>query len=129
MMNVYYHSYLKVLKKNFMLIIMALVLLIPTFFIWAGVPFFIIGGVVENITTNLLLVHLCISLSGGFLFSLPFVPINFKVSKNIVISDATDNDDVVKLLVCIQSIFILVCSVTFGVISNIIMQLYGALIE
>src|SRR5699024_11035891 len=101
---------------------MALVLLIPTVFIWAGVPFFIIGGVVENITTNPLLVHFCISLSGGFLFSLPFVPINFKASKNIVIADTTDNG-VVKLLVCIQSIFILVCSVTFGVISNIIMQL------
>ncbi|WP_085524779.1 hypothetical protein [Tuberibacillus sp. Marseille-P3662] len=113
-MNVYDHSYLKALKKNFMLVIMALVLLIPTFFIWAGVPFFIIGGIVENSTTNSLLVHLCMSFSGGLLFSLYFVPINFKTAKSI--ADITDNN-VVKCLICIQSIFILVCSVIFEVIA------------
>ncbi|WP_237473958.1 hypothetical protein [Virgibacillus halodenitrificans] len=81
-MNVYYYSvYLKTLKKNFMLVIMATVLLIPTFFIWAGIPLFIIGGLIENLTNNALLVHLCISLSGGLLFSLPFMPINFKAEK------------------------------------------------
>ena len=47
-MNLYIHNYIEVLKRNFMLVIMALVLLVVTFFIWAGVPFFsnwkFIGG-------------------------------------------------------------------------------------
>lgn len=116
-MNVYYHSYLKSLKKNFMLVIMALVLLIPTFFIWAGVPFFIIGGAVENITTNPLLVYISISLSGGLLFSLYFVPINLKAAKNMA---DTTGYDVVKSLICIQTIFMIVSSLIFGIISNII---------
>ncbi|WP_010530181.1 hypothetical protein [Lentibacillus jeotgali] len=116
-MNIYYHSYLKSLKKNFMLVIMALILLIPTFFIWAGVPFFIIGGLVENITTKPLLVYISILLSGGFLFSLYFVPINLKAAKNMA---NTMGCDVVKALICIQTIFIIVCSVIFGITSNII---------
>ncbi|WP_174615288.1 hypothetical protein [Virgibacillus ihumii] len=120
-MNIYYDSYFKTLKKNFMLVIMAIVLLIPTFFIWAGVPFFIIGGVMESLTTNPLLVHLCISLSGGFLFSLPFMPINLKAAKNI--DNNTAGYDVAKYFIYVQTIFILVCSVIFGVISNIIIQL------
>lgn len=45
-----------------MLLIMALVLLILTLFIWAGVPFFIIGIAVADLTSNLILIHLGISL-------------------------------------------------------------------
>ncbi|MFV2047438.1 hypothetical protein ACEWK1_08680 [Metabacillus sp. YM-086] len=82
-MSLYLYNYSKVLKKNFMLVIVASFLLPLTFFIWAGVPFFIIGSTVAEFTSNLVIIHLCIALSGGFLFSLFFVPINLQVAKNI----------------------------------------------
>lgn len=66
-----------------MLVLMALVLLAVTFFIWTGVPFFIISSLVAELTSNFVIVYLCISLSGGILFSLYFVPLHLKVAKNI----------------------------------------------
>ena len=77
----YSAAYKKVLRKNFMLVIIAFVLLFPTFFVWAGIPFFIIGGAVGHITTSPILVYLCVALSGGFLFSLYFLPLNVKVAR------------------------------------------------
>lgn len=82
-MGYYYNSYLETLKKNFMLIIMALMLLIPTFFIWAGIPFFVVSSIVGRLTVNPILLYLSISLSGGFLFSLYFLPFNLKVAQNL----------------------------------------------
>src|SRR5690625_6330972 len=75
----YYNSYLNVLKREFMLVIIASILLVVTFFIWAGVPVFIIGSAVASLTTSQFLVNLCISLSVAIIFSLYFLPINFKV--------------------------------------------------
>ena len=80
-MSYYYNSYLNVLKREFMLVIIASVLLGVTFFIWAGVPVFIIGSAVANLTTSQFLVNLCISLSVATIFSLYFSPINLKVKK------------------------------------------------
>lgn len=71
-MNLFFHHYLDVFKRNFMLVVMSLVLLAVTFFIWAGVPFFIVGKLVPDFTSNFIVIYLCISLSGGFLFSLSY---------------------------------------------------------
>ncbi|PWA09449.1 hypothetical protein DCC39_13205 [Pueribacillus theae] len=62
-MSLYFQTYLRVLKSNFMLVVMASVLLVLTFFIWAGFPFFLIGGAVADLTANLAIIHFCISLS------------------------------------------------------------------
>jgi len=82
----YYNSYLNVLKREFMLVIIASILLVVTFFIWAGVPVFIIGSAVASLTTSQFLVNLCISLSVAIIFSLYFLPINFKVAQDIAVT-------------------------------------------
>ncbi|MDQ0158101.1 hypothetical protein [Alkalibacillus salilacus] len=116
-MKDYFHMYLKSLKKNFMLVIIALVLLIPTFFIWAGIPIFIIGGAVENLTTNSSLIYLSVSLSGGFLFSLYFLPFNLKVARNMA---SAMRYNMVKTFVYIQIFIITVSAVMFGIATTLI---------
>jgi hypothetical protein len=66
-----------------MLLIMAAFLAVLTFFIWTGFPIFIIGSSIANLTTNLVIIHFFIAVSGGLLFSLFFLPINLKVAKRM----------------------------------------------
>ena len=94
-----------------MLVVMALVLLAVTFFVWAGVPFFIIGSLVADFTSNFVIIYFCISLSGGFLFSFYFVPFNVKVAKNIA---SIKNFNVAIAFVYLQTVWILVSSLIFG---------------
>ncbi len=94
-----------------MLIVMALVLLAVTFFVWAGVPFFIIGSLVADFTSNFVIIYFCIALSGGFLFSFYFVPFNVKVAKNIA---RIKNLSVAVAFVYLQTVWILVSSLIFG---------------
>lgn len=82
-MKFYYNMYIDVLKKNFILAIIAVILLFPTFFIWAGVPVFIVGNTLSKIVTSPFLISLGVSLSGGILFSLYLLPINLKVARHI----------------------------------------------
>lgn len=96
-----------------MLVLMAMILLAVTFFIWAGVPFFIIPSLVAELTSNFVIVYLCISLSGGFLFSLYFVPINLKVAKNI--GNIKGKHTTVSFMY-LQTIFILVSSLIFAIV-------------
>ncbi len=99
---------------------MALFLLALTFFIWAGVPFFIIGSAIAELTSNMIIIHLCISLSGGFLFSLFFVPINLKVAKNIA---EIKQCSVLDSFMSIEIIWLLICSLIFEIILNIVIKL------
>jgi len=119
MMSLYFYSYSKVLKKNFMLVIMALFLLALTFFIWTGIPLFIVGSQVAELTSNLVIIHLCISLSGGFLFSLFFVPINIKVAKNIA---KIKKCSVLYTFINIEIIWLFVCSLIFEITLNILIK-------
>ena len=96
-----------------MLVVMALVLLAVTFFIWAGVPFFIIGSLVADLTSNFVIIYLCISLSGGFLFSFYFVPFNLKVAKNIA---SLKDDSIAISFMYLQTIWIIVSSLIFIVL-------------
>src|SRR5699024_6961202 len=106
-MSLYIQSYATTLKKNFMLLIMAFVLLVLTFFIWTGVPVFVVGEFVAGLTSNLVLYHLTISFSIGTLFSIYFVPLNINVAKHI----ATMKDcDVIGSFVRIQTLFIVISS-------------------
>lgn len=107
----YSAAYKKVLRKNFMLVIIAFVLLFPTFFVWAGVPFFIIGGAVAHITTSPILVYLCVALSGGILFSLYFLPINVKVARYM--ADTKESSALYSFL-RLEMIWIVVVAVIWG---------------
>ena len=119
-MNLYFQNYIIVLKRNFILVIIASLLLILTFFIWAGLPIFIIGGLVADLTANLAIIHFCIALSAGFLFSLFFVPINLKVAKNIA---TLRSRGVGRSFIYIQITWTLVCSVIFELVLITVMQL------
>lgn len=115
-MSVYLNSYSNVLKKNFMLVIIASILLVITFFIWAGVPIFIIGNAVAKITSQLIIIYLCVLLSAGFLFSLYFFPINLKVAKNVA---EVKHSSVISSFIRIQCFWVLACSLIIGIIISI----------
>lgn len=119
-MNLYFKSYLNVLKRNFMLVVIASVLLFVTFFIWAGVPLFVIPSLLNEFTSNFEIAYLCISLSGGFLFSLYFVPLNLKVAKNV--GNIKGNRTTISF-VYLQTKFILVSSLIFAIVMGLIMIL------
>lgn len=94
-----------------MLIAIALVLLAATFPFWAGVPFFLVGSFVADISFNYGFVYTSIGLSGGFLFSIYFVPFNLKVARKIA---SVRNCSVAKAFMYIQAVWIIVCSFVFG---------------
>ncbi|WP_449539723.1 hypothetical protein [Ferdinandcohnia sp. Marseille-Q9671] len=119
-MSLYFQNYTYVLKKNYMLVIMSSMLLLLTFFIWAGVPVFVIGSAVSDVTANFVIVHLCMSLTGGFLFSLYFVPINVKVAAHRANLKQTN---VVRPFVYIQTMWIIVSSIIFGIGLNLVIRL------
>lgn len=83
MMTKYLQHYKQVLKTNYMLLVMVLILLPITFFIWIGFPVFVVGSMVANFTTSIIINHFCIALSVGLIFSLYFIPFNFKVARNV----------------------------------------------
>lgn len=111
-LNLYLNSYIKVLKTNYMLVLVASVL-ITVFFIWAGVPFFIVPSLLSKLTSNFVIVFLCISLSSGVLFSLYFVPLNLKVAKNIGNIKGSHTS---KSFIYLQTIFIFVSSLVFAIV-------------
>ncbi|MBO1511047.1 hypothetical protein [Metabacillus bambusae] len=112
-MILYFQSYLTVLKRNSMLLVIVSLLSFLTFFIWAGLPVYIIGSSVAELTTNLGVIHFFISVSGGFLFSLLFIPINLQVAKKIA---DIKHRSVVSSFLRIETIWILICSVIFEII-------------
>jgi len=102
-----------------MLVVIALMLLIPTFFIWAGIPFFIVGNAVSNITANPILIYLCIALSGGLIFSVYFLPINLIVSRKIAdIKKLSSINSFLRL----EAVWITVVAMIYVIVINVIVQ-------
>lgn len=102
-----------------MLVIMTLVLLIVTFFIWAGIPVFVIGIAVADLTSNFVLTHLGISLSVGLLFSLYFIPINLKVARKIAVIKKRGS---LNSFIRIEAGWILIGAFIFELVFSIIVQ-------
>jgi len=82
-MNLYAKAYALVLKKNFMLLIIILVLLFFTFGFWIGLPYILVGYSLFELNAPVFIQKVGISLSAGLLFSLFFIPINFIVAKKV----------------------------------------------
>ena len=118
-MSDYYNSYVTVLKREWMLLIIAFVLLVVTFFVWAGVPIFIIGRAVASLTASPFLVNLCISFSAAILFSLYFLPFNFKVAHNIV---AVTNRKLYHSFIRIEIIWIVGIAAVLQIILSFVFQ-------
>ncbi|WP_047980223.1 hypothetical protein [Ornithinibacillus contaminans] len=121
-MSLYFQSLANVLKNNFMLVLMAAVLLVMTYFIWFGVPIFIIGSAVADVTSNLFIIHVCVSLSGGILFSLYFVPFNLKVAKKVA---DLKHGSVMHSFIRIEIVWIVVCALIFEVVICIAIYAWG----
>lgn len=81
MMGLYREAYVSVLKKDFMLLIIAIVLVFFTFAYWIGIPIFYIGDVLSELNVPSFISIVCIFLSAGLLFSLSFIPLNIKVAQ------------------------------------------------
>lgn len=121
-MNYYYRLYLDVLKKNYMLVIIASMLLFPTFFIWIGIPFYVVGSVLSDLITSKYLISLGVSLSGGLLFSLYFLPINLKVARNIAIErNVSISHSFLRLVIG----WVLVGALIFGLVIGILGAFVG----
>ena len=80
MMGTYREAYASVLKKNFMLLIIALVLVFFTFAYWIGIPLFVVSSMLDKLHMSIFISIVCIFLSAGLLFSLLFIPLNIKVA-------------------------------------------------
>lgn len=102
-----------------MLVIIASVLLVVTFFIWAGVPVFIIGSAGANLTTSQFLVNLCISFSVAIIFSLYFLPINLKVAQDIAITKKRSS---YNSFIRIEIMWILVVAAIVQIILSLVLQ-------
>ncbi|PIC85930.1 hypothetical protein CSV72_11300 [Sporosarcina sp. P20a] len=118
-MSYYYNSYLHVVKREFMLVIMAAILLVVTSFIWVGVPVFMIGGAVASLTTSQFLVNLCISFSVAIIFSLYFLPINFKVAQEIAV---TKKRSIYNSFIRIEIMWIVAIAAILQIILSFILQ-------
>lgn len=119
-MDLYVKSYLRVLRRDFMLVAMAFVLLAVTFGIWAGVPFFLIGSFVGDFTSNVAIIYFSISLSGGFLVSVYFVPFHLNVAKYIA---GLKSCNPVRTFGYLQLVWVVVSSFAFGLVLTIVFQL------
>lgn len=80
MMGLYREAYATVLKKNFMLLIMAVVLVFFTFAYWIGLPLFVVGSILGALHIPYFMLSVCVYLNAGLLVSLFFIPLNLKVA-------------------------------------------------
>lgn len=59
-MHLYIHHFFNLFKKDYMFMLMILVILLFSFFIWAGFPIFVVGVEIAKITSNAIFIHLAI---------------------------------------------------------------------
>lgn len=111
-MRYYFQSYKHVLKKDIMLVLIALVLLFFTFGYWLVIPVFYVSLTISNITNSIIINYLCILFSVGFLFSLYFLPINLKVARNIAV---TKKHSFLSCFLVIEVIWIVFAAILFGI--------------
>ena len=119
-MRYYFQSYKHVLKKDIMLVLIALVLLFFTFGYWLVIPVFYVSLTISNITNSIIINYLCILFSVGFLFSLYFLPINLKVARNIAVSK---KHSFLSCFLMIEVVWIVVAAILFGIAIIIFLHL------
>lgn len=119
-MRYYFQSYKQVLKKDIMLVLIALVLLFFTFGYWLVIPVFYVSLTISNITNSIIINYLCILFSVGFLFSLYFLPINLKVARNIAVSK---KHSFLSCFLMIEVVWIVVAAILFGIALIIFLHL------
>lgn len=116
-MSLYSKTYLRVLKKNFILLIVTIALLFFTFGFWMGIPVYVIGDILSKYDTPHYIQNICVLFGIGLLFSIFFVPINFKVAE---VLREIKSQKLLPLFIRIQLGFIVFAIIFFYLIFNII---------
>lgn len=116
-MNLYSKTYLQVLKKNFILLMITIALLFFTFAFWIGVPVYIISDILSKFKTPQSIQNISILIGIGFLFSIFFIPINFKVAE---VFHKIKSQNFLPLFIRIHLGFILFATIFFSLIFYII---------
>lgn len=109
MMSIYWEAYATVLKKNFMLLIIGLVLVFFTFAYWVGIPVFVVGGMFDELRMPNFISIVILFLSAGFLFSVLFIPLNIKVAHVV---GKLKQQSTLQAFTRLQLRFILLCTVS-----------------
>lgn len=109
MMSIYREAYATVLKKNFMLLIIGLVLVFFTFAYWVGIPVFVVGGMLDELRMPNFISIVILFLSAGFLFSVLFIPLNIKVAHVV---GKLKQQSTLQAFTRLQLRFILLCTVS-----------------
>ena len=121
-MGLYRESYAFVLKKNFMLLIIAVALLFFTFAFWVGIPIFVVGDLLFKINMPFFIYTVFISISIGLLFTLFFIPINLKVAKMV---GKMKERSTLQTFIRLQSVFVLVSAIFLSIIFGLIIWAVG----
>ena len=121
-MGVYGKSYIFVLKKNFMMVIIAAALLILTFGFWFGIPLFLVSGILSELNLPFFIQAVSVSMSIGLFFSLFFIPINLKVAKVI---EKMKKQSTLQIFTRLQLVFILVSAILLSLIVGLIIWAEG----
>lgn len=108
-MSIYREAYAIVLKKNFMLLIIGLVLVFFTFAYWVGIPVFVVGGMLDELRMPNFISIVILFLSAGFLFSVLFIPLNIKVAHVV---GKLKQQSTLQAFTRLQLRFILLCTVS-----------------
>lgn len=116
-MGLYGKSYVFVLKKNFMLLIIAAALLVLTFGFWFGIPLFVIAEILSELNLSFFIQAVSVSISIGLLFSLFFIPINLKVSKMV---GEKQEQSILQTFMRLQLAFVLVSAILLSIIFGLI---------
>ena len=121
-MSLYSKGYAFVLRKNFMLLVIAIALLFFTFAFWIGIPVFVLGNILSELNTPIFIHGVCISIAVGLFFSIFFIPINLKVAKMV---GEMKQESTTQAFSRLHLAFILLGAIVFYLISSLILWTQG----
>ncbi|MGE7932601.1 hypothetical protein [Viridibacillus arvi] len=116
-MSIYGKAYVEFLKKDIMLLIIAIVLLFFSFGWWMGVPVFVVSIFLWDLNIPPLISIILVLLLISVLFTVFFIPMNIKVAKTI---GKMKNRSTLKIFSRLQLKFILSSFVIFSLIFIVI---------
>lgn len=117
MMGIYLEAYASVLKKNFMLLIIALVLVFFTFSYWIGIPLFVVSNILDKLHMPIFISIVCTILSAGLLLSLLFIPLNLKAARVV---GELKQQSTLQAFIHLQMRFVLFCAISIGLVFLVI---------
>ena len=121
-MSLYIKAYAFVLKKNFMLLVIAIALLFFTFAFWIGIPIFVLGNILSQLNIPIFIHGVCISIAVGLFFSIFFIPINLKVEKMV---GEMKQESTTQSFSRLHIVFALLSAIVFYLILSLILLTQG----